>query len=307
MTDVVKNRALAYEKENDRWRLDMYFGNDRGGGGALLSTAGDLAHLERRADERSSRRVRHRKASGTGKAEQRQEARLRPRPDLEYSAAAASWCGIAAARPGTAHSWAVFRNKDSLVAILCNADEGARSAYASRIFDLFLPPAVGGSAAEANAPAANAGGAGVTGADLSGRAGLFFNEHTGEPLRLVVNNDTLRIAGGGPLVALANDRFRNQRTSLSFMSQDEFELHFLSADQFELKSMEGETTRYRRAQPYAPTAADLQAFAGRYESDEIGIGLRDGARKRRPGDARSTMRRAKALRIQAGRSRHLSC
>ncbi len=37
----------------------------------------------------------------------------------------------------------------------------------------------------------------------------------------------------------------------------------------ELKSIEGHTTRYRRAQPWAPTAADLAAFAGRYESDEL--------------------------------------
>jgi hypothetical protein len=34
--------------------------------------------------------------------------------------------------------------------------------------------------------------------------------------------------------------------------------------------MEGQTTRYRRAQPYAPTAAELQAFAGRFASDELG-------------------------------------
>ena len=33
--------------------------------------------------------------------------------------------------------------------------------------------------------------------------------------------------------------------------------------------MEGTTTRYRRAQPHTPTAADLQALAGRYESDEL--------------------------------------
>lgn len=70
-------------------------------------------------------------------------------------------------------------------------------------------------------------------------------------------------------MAVSRDRFRNPRGSLSFMSQDEFELNFLSRDQFELKSMEGETTRYRRAQPDEPTAADLQAFAGRYESDEL--------------------------------------
>jgi CubicO group peptidase (beta-lactamase class C family) len=46
--------------------------------------------------------------------------------------------------------------------------------------------------------------------------------------------------------------------------------HFLSQDQFELKSMEGQTTRDARAQPYAPTAVELQAFAGRYTSDEAG-------------------------------------
>ena len=69
---------------------------------------------------------------------------------------------------------------------------------------------------------------------------------------------------------MTNDRFRRQGAIVDFMSQDEFELNFLSPDQFELKSMEGKTTRYRRAEPYAPTAADLQAFAGRYESDEIG-------------------------------------
>ncbi|HEX2207369.1 MAG TPA: DUF3471 domain-containing protein [Longimicrobium sp.] len=54
------------------------------------------------------------------------------------------------------------------------------------------------------------------------------------------------------------------------MSQDEFELHFVSQDQLELRSMEGQTTRYRRARPYAPGAAELAAFAGRYETDEIG-------------------------------------
>lgn len=104
---------------------------------------------------------------------------------------------------------------------------------------------------------------------MSSKAGLFFNESTGDPLRLITNNGRLGIPAGGPLVAVTSDRFRTPRGNLPFMSQDEFELIFFSADQFELKSMEGKTTRYRRARPYAPTAADLQAFAGRYESDEL--------------------------------------
>ncbi len=143
---------------------------------------------------------------------------------------------------------------------MCNADGGVRSVYANRIFDLFLPPA-------AVEPAGNAG---VAVGDLSARSGLFFNEQTGQPLRLAVNNNTLAIAGGGPLVTLAADRFRNQRRSVFFMSDAEFELRFLSADQFEIKTKEGAATRYVRAQPWAATASELNAFAGQYESNEIG-------------------------------------
>jgi hypothetical protein len=89
-------------------------------------------------------------------------------------------------------------------------------------------------------------------------------------LRLVVNEGRLQVAGGPPLVALGTDRFRNPHGVLGFMSQDEFELHFVSQDEFELKSMEGQTTLYRRARPYAPSVAELAVFAGWYETDEIG-------------------------------------
>lgn len=103
---------------------------------------------------------------------------------------------------------------------------------------------------------------------MTSKAGLFFGEATGQPLRLGVDNGRLRIAGGPPLVAVTTDRFRNPRGVLSFRSQDEFELHFVSPDLIELQSMEGTTTRYRRAQPYAPSADDLNAVAGRYANDE---------------------------------------
>ena len=109
----------------------------------------------------------------------------------------------------------------------------------------------------------------MTPADINSRTGLFFNERTGDTLRLIANNGMLAVAAGGRLLTVSTDRFRNARPSTGFMSQDEFELIFLSPDQFELKSMEGKTTRYRRAQPYAPTADDLKGFAGRYESDEL--------------------------------------
>ncbi len=140
---------------------------------------------------------------------------------------------------------------------------------ARRIYDLFVPATVAPDAA-ANAPVTIADSADAEENDVNSKAGLFFSERTGEPLRLFVQGGRLRIANGPALVAMSKDRFRRRRAALGFMSQDEFELHFLSQDKFELKSMEGKATGYSRAQPYAPTPDDLQAFAGRYESDEIG-------------------------------------
>jgi hypothetical protein len=264
---LIKNRALAYKKVATGWKMDMYLGNDRGGAGGLFTTASDLvtwndALTNNRLGAFITQKLQEPTTLNNGRklnyARGLQVEPFRGGGQLVWhSGGAAGYSTIAGRLPEQGLS----------VAIMCNADGSARSAYTGRIFDLFLPP---GSISEANAPAANAGGAGVTGVDLNGRAGLFFNEQNGQPLRLAVNNNALTIAGSGPLVALASDRFRNQRASLSFLSQAEFELQFLSADQFEIKTKEGAKTRYVRAKLYTPAPADLQAFAGRYRSDEIG-------------------------------------
>jgi hypothetical protein len=150
------------------------------------------------------------------------------------------------------------------VAVACNFDPVSATALAGRVSDLYLPPLT----AAARAQAANT--ASAPGVEVGGRAGLFFNERTGEPMRLAVQEGRLRIANGPPLVAVSQERFRAPRADIFFRSQDEFEMTFLSNDQLEFKSMEGQTTRYRRAQPFTPTAADLRAVEGRYESKEIG-------------------------------------
>ncbi|MCA1568147.1 MAG: beta-lactamase family protein [Acidobacteria bacterium] len=264
---VVKNRALAYEKEGNRWRLDMLLGNDRGGGGALFSTAGDLINWN---DALTSGRL------GAFVTEKLQEqARLNNGRKLKYARGLIMDSyrgGTLVSHSGGAAGYSAWLGRlpaqGLSVSVLCNADETSATALARRVADQFLP-AAGAETAEVRAPAAVAEGAAVTGVDLNGKAGLFVSERTGDPLRLIINNGKLQIPGGPPLMAVTNDRFRNPRGDLFFMSQDEFELHFLSPEQFELKSMEGHTTRYRRAQPYTPAIADLQAFTGRYESDEL--------------------------------------
>jgi CubicO group peptidase (beta-lactamase class C family) len=257
--DVIKNRALAYEKEGGRWKMAMLLDNDRGGGG-LLSTTSDLIIWN---EALTSGRL---GAFVTEKLQQ--PTRLNNGRKLSYAR------GLNVDRGGSVvwhsggsagyHSWLGRLPPQGLsIAVLCNSDSMAAGALARRVADQFLPAA---EAAETRAPASVAG---VTALDLNSRAALFFSERTGEPLRLIFNNGRLGIAGGTTLVSVATDRFRNPRGDLFFRSQDEFEVHFLSQDQFELKSMEGETTRYRRAQPYAPTPAELKAFEGRYESDEM--------------------------------------
>ena len=264
LRDVIKNRALGYEREGDGWRMGMYVGSERGSnGGAILSTAADLVIWN---DALTSGRL------GAFVTEKLQEpARLNNGRKLTYARGLnvnTYSVGTLVSHSGGAAGYSAWLGRLPVqglsIAVLCNADVASATALAHRVADQFLPAA----GAETAEPAAVA--EGVTGLDLSGKAGLFFSEGAGEPLRLIVNDGRLGIVGGPVLVPVTTDRFRNPRGDLFFLSQDEFELRFLSQDRFELKSMEGKTTRYRRARPYSPTTADLRAFAGRYESDEIG-------------------------------------
>jgi hypothetical protein len=264
---VIRNRALAYEPQSSSsgsiWRAAMRLGNERGGAGALFTTAADLVIWN---DALAAGRL------GKLVTETIQEpARLSNGRKLTYARGLSLLTekgvrivlhsgGAAAYRSFAAH----FVDQRVSIAVLCNAGEAsdARDDFAGHIFDLLTGKGL-------MRPASTPPAAGITGVDVTSKAGLFFNERTSEPLRLAANNGRLAIAGGGPLLAVAAERFRPARVRTEFMSNDSFELQFLSNDQFELKSMEGATTRYRRAQSYTPTAEDLTAFAGRYESHEL--------------------------------------
>jgi CubicO group peptidase (beta-lactamase class C family) len=264
MRTVIKNRANGYERAGSGWRVGMYVGNERGsGGGAILSTAADLiiwndALTSGRLGKFVTEKLQEPASLNNGrKLRYARGLMINPFPGgtlVSHSGGAAGYSAWLGRIPSEALS----------IAVLCNSDVANASAFAERIGNLFAPAAKPADTAAARPPAA------VDGVDVNSKAGVFVNERSGELLRLIVNNGRLGVEGGGPLVPVAADRFRNPRGNLYFMSQDEFELNFKSQDEFELKSMEGQTTRYTRAQAYAPSAADLQAFAGRYASDEIG-------------------------------------
>jgi CubicO group peptidase (beta-lactamase class C family) len=264
---VLKNLAFAYEKSLVGWKQDMLFDNARGGGGALFTTARDLVIWN---DALTNKRL-----GGFVSDALQEPAKLGNGKKLEYArglflgtnrGSRVIWhTGSAAAYKALA---ARFPEQGLSIGIVCNSGDSAdRTNFASQIFDLFVP---GSRNANAEGPDSSPVGGDVAAGDVKSRTGLYFSEKNGQPLRLVVDGARMRIAGGPAMLTLANDRFRRIGTHVEFMSGYEFELHFLSSDLFALKVTDGPTIQYRRAQSYTPSAEDLKAFAGRYESDEIG-------------------------------------
>ena len=261
-SQVARNGSQAYEKAGPAWKVDVQLGNERGGGGALFTTALDLitwneALMGGRLGKFVTATIQAPATLSNGRTLGYARGlflQSTPRGPLVWHSGGAGGYSALLGR---------FTDHGVAIAIMCNFSEGARDVYARSIMET-LVPAASAAREEPSVPAATS----VASLDVKDKAGLFFNEGNGQPLRLVEEKGQLRVAGGPPLVAVASDRFRNARAVLSFMSGDEFELHFVSPTQIELRSKEGKTTRYRRAEPFAPTADDLAAFAGRFANDE---------------------------------------
>ncbi|MDF1505198.1 serine hydrolase domain-containing protein, partial [Roseisolibacter sp. H3M3-2] len=249
--------ALGYQKDGAAWTPYMRLGANRGGG-AIVSTVGDLLRWQDAlADGKLG-------ASVTAKLHE--PARLRNGRTLSYARGLIVesnrgrrmvWHSGGAA--GFSTLMARFPEHALSVVVACNFDPVSATALGARVADLFLPP-----------PGEQPARAAVGGVDVGPRAGLYLDERTGEPLRLAVNGGRLGVANGPPLVPTSATEFRPPRPDLSFRSQDDFTLTFADADRFEIRSMEGEVTRYRRARPWTPAAAELAALDGRYESPELG-------------------------------------
>jgi CubicO group peptidase (beta-lactamase class C family) len=264
MTLVVKNRAMAYGKEKGQWKLNMYLGNDRGGAGALLTTASDLliwndALANNRLGIFVSQKLQEPATLNNGrKLSYTRGLSLEPYGGNKMIAHSGGVAGY--------HSWAgQLPDKGLSIAVMCNSDAMGATTIANRIIDLYIPVSTS-TTSESGPPAA------VPENELpevTKKAGLYFNEETGEQMRLAIDRGRLRIAGGPGLLFLSKDKFRRWGAFVEFMSADKFELTFRSSDLFELRSMEGKVSRFSRAKPFTPTAAQLQALSGRYESHEL--------------------------------------
>ncbi len=245
---IVPNRAIAYARSGEGFAQAMPF-EDAYGNGGLITTTGDLAiwnaalmasrlgpfvtaELERLGMLSDGRAITYARGLFID--------RHRGLREISHGGATGGY-----------RAWLGFYPEVRLsVAMLCNAANADRD-VARAVADLYLPEA---------APAP--GDARL--ADIDGRAGLFVDERTGMPMRLIIEAGALRAAGGALLRAIGADRAEGPGGIL----------HFEGRDHFRLLRPEGDSTVYRRAAPWTPSAAMLTALAGDYVSDEAGAGYR---------------------------------
>jgi CubicO group peptidase (beta-lactamase class C family) len=255
--------AMAYQEKGDAWVPGVLEGNERGGGGALFTTARDLLTWNHALAD---------SALGTFVTAKLQEpARLNNGRKLDYGrglvldvigGAEAVWHSGSAGAYKTVTG--IFPAYGVSLAIMCNAGD-TKGGFAPRIRRLLAPESV-----EApSPPVAVVDSAGAAAFDPTGRDGLWLDEAGGEPLRILAQGGGLRLDRGPPLVPVAADRLRPIEPLLQFRSGDAFELRFTAADEITLTSMEGTVTRYRRAQPVAATPETLQQLVGRYANEEL--------------------------------------
>jgi hypothetical protein len=257
------NAVTGYQRTNTGWRPFMRLGANRGGG-AIVASAGDLVTWQDAlASGRLSRFV---TARITETARLNNGRRLRyaralfvdSTPEgtvISHSGGAAGFSTLMARMPESGLS----------VAVACNFDPVSATDLGEEVANLYLPPVPEAARAAAAARFADS----VSG-DVSGRAGIYFEERSGAPVQLNVTNGRLGFFNGPRITRVAENRWRMARGALMFRSQDEFELTFTAPDRIETRSMEGVTTRYRRAQPHTHSAAEMQSFHGRFRSDELG-------------------------------------
>ena len=243
---VVKGRAVAYDKDpRGGWRQLMPF-EDTHGHGALLTTVADLQRWNAALDAG---------ALGTVvTAELQRRSRLNDGREIPYARGllVQTHAGVREVSHGRAtagyRAWlGRYPDQRVSVAILCNAADVPTEALGRRIAAPLLPPP----------PPVTAQPAAVL-ADSAGRAGLYVDPVSGRTLELTAEGAALKAPGGAVLEPVAPDRAR----------WGAHELVFDGPGRLTVRWSDQPPATYARAARWTPTAAELAALAGRYASEE---------------------------------------
>jgi CubicO group peptidase (beta-lactamase class C family) len=260
-TRVVKGRSTAYSSSgNGPWRLDMPFENAHGNGG-LLTTVGDLLKWNQNLVAPS--------VGGPSLVSTLQErGRLTGGREISYALGLVvdSYRGV----PEVSHTGATggyraflarYPQQKLSVALLCNVGNANPDGVGHRISDIFL-------AADAQ-PATQAG---VSNVPLSSPqqekfAGLWRDERTHQPMRIVVRDSGLQSSRGGRLNAISE-------TVLLVPPSARFELLNSSGARARLATASGDTVFFAHEKTWEPTPEELRSYVGTYASDDAEASFR---------------------------------
>lgn len=257
-TRIVAGRAVAYDRSDDAYRLDMPFENVHGNGG-LLTTVGDLLKWNASFDSPQVGR------SGLIDELQRR-GRLTNGREISYAAGLVigTYRGI----PEVAHSGATAGYRAFLarypaqqvsLALLCNAGDADATRLGHEVADALLGdvprPEIATPAAVPLPPEA-----------LASRAGTYRSTRTQEPARLVVRDGKLRVVDGPELVPLSRTEFQVPGSTYRVIFRDGPDGRAVSALQLR---PDGDTIVIERVEAVRPTAAQLGEYAGEYSSNEV--------------------------------------
>ena len=262
-TAVVENRATAYRRlPSGEFRADMPFTNVVGNGG-LLTTAGDLLTWNENFDRP--------RVGGRAMVDQLQtRGRLKDGSEIEYAQGlyVLDYRGVReVSHGGITAGYDAFLGRfpdDGLsIAVLCNTSDGNAAARAHEVADVLLagrlkkPPV----ARMAEVPAGM----------LERMAGCYLEKSTDAVMRLEWDAGTRRLrTGGKELVPTTDgDLFAidgSRRLSAGVGWPEDFAPGRL------VEKREGAKVRkWDLQRPFRPTPAQLDAFAGDYVSEELGV------------------------------------
>ena len=247
-TRVVQGRAIAYS-ERDGFRTNMPFENVYGNGG-LLTTVGDLLKWNEHYDAPPA-------ADAAMLAEQQKAGHFNDGRVHGY--ALGLFVGAHKGLREIYHSGSTagyqafltrFPDQRVSVAVLCNVSNAQATAYAHAVADAYLGDRMKPSEPK---PAATR-----SSAELDRFAGQWVSDATGVPITITREQDGLRL-GRGPII--------HPQSAMAFVTdtQDVWEL---DARGIRRTDEYGTVEEFARQPAWTPAAGELDAYTGRYVSDE---------------------------------------
>jgi CubicO group peptidase (beta-lactamase class C family) len=264
-TEVVPGRATAYARAGGGYAIDMPFENVYGNGG-LLTTVGDLLRWSEnfRPGSRHFGRV-----GGSDLVNLMQTPSVLSAGDtIAYALGlvvgdfrGVREVGHSGATAGYRAYLARYPREELAVALLCNAGDANSTTLAREVAAGFL-----GGRLRAPEPAVA-----VSPERLARHAGLYRDSASGDLLRIVLRDGTLRIGfgdDGAELTPLAGGRFR--------VGAGPDELRWEPAEtgvpaRVRVLDGRGRPVVYSAVTAASPAANALSAYAGAYDSPELGV------------------------------------